>query len=62
MSSSVFFQAKYLVTSQENIKVMQRTIVKIRRPIYHEGSYLPHEFKEAKHAIPDNIDNTVLSH
>lgn len=60
--SPVFIQAKYLVTLQENFKAMQRTTVKIRKLTYHKGSYLPHELKEAKHAIPGNIDNTVFSH
>lgn len=62
MSSPVFIQAKCLVTSQENIKAVQRTTVKIRKLTYHKGSYLPHDLKEAKHAVPDNLENTVLSH
>lgn len=41
---------------------MQRTTVKIRKLTYHKGSYLPQELKEAKHAVPDNTNNTVLSH
>lgn len=41
---------------------MKRTTVKVRKLTYHKGNYLPHELKEAKHAVPDNIDNTVLSY
>lgn len=40
---------------------MQRTTVKIRELTYHKRSYLPRELKEAKHAVSDNTDNTVLS-
>jgi len=41
---------------------MQRTTVKIRKLTYHKGSYLPHELKEGTYDVPNNIDNTVLSH
>lgn len=61
-SSPIFIQAKCLVTSQENIKAMQRTAIKIRKLTYHKGTYLPHELKQAKRAVPDNTDNTVPSH
>lgn len=51
-SSPIFSQAKCLVTSQENIKAMQRTAIKVRRLTYHKGSYLPHELKQARLAVP----------
>lgn len=41
---------------------MQRTTVYIRKLTYCKSSYLPRELKKAKHAVPDNTDNTVLSH